>query len=102
MIRLFLSLFAVITIVIISYLMGANPVAHFLLQDTLADLRQQQLGGIIVQLDEDIAGLNDSQRQQRLREIKAMFRYDLELVPIAKLDVSPRTKKRLQQGHFVS
>ncbi|MGB1011859.1 MAG: ATP-binding protein [Thiolinea sp.] len=102
MIRLFLSLFAVITIVIISYLMGANPVAHFLLQDTLADLRQQQLGGIIVQLDEDIAGLNASQRQQRLREIKAMFRYDLELVPIAKLDVSPRTKKRLQQGHFVS
>ncbi len=102
MIRLFLSLFAIIAIVIISYLMGANQVAHFLLRDTLTDLRQQQIGGIIVQLDETIDGLNSAQRQQRLHTLQNSFRYDVDLLRIDTLAVSARDKKSLRQGRLVS
>lgn len=101
MIRLFLSLFAIMILIFIGYLMGVNPVANFLFSSTVADLRQQQMGGIITQLDEGVAGLNDTQIQQRLVVLQEMFRYDVNLIAVDKLELANGDMQRLRQGELI-
>ncbi|MBU2005945.1 MAG: ATP-binding protein [Gammaproteobacteria bacterium] len=100
--RLFLSLFMLLLIVLVSFMLSANGVVQYLFGGTLEAMREQQLGGVITLLDNEIRGLDTAQRQQRLSEIQTMFRYEVSLLPIAEMDLSPGERQRLRAGEFVN
>jgi signal transduction histidine kinase len=102
MIRLFFPLYFLVLVGIIIFVFGFNGVSQYILEDMLDDVREQQLGGIVTQLDEEIKGLNPQQRQQRIQHIQNLFYFDVRLQNIDALELSERNKQRLYNGEFVS
>lgn len=102
MIRLFLSLFILIFIITAIYVSNVQSLAEFALDDTIEDLREYQTGGIIQQLDIEIAGLNELQRTKKIQQLQHTFKYEINLLPLATLSLSDYNKKQLQKGKFVS
>jgi signal transduction histidine kinase len=102
MIRLFWPLYLLLIIAAIIFVFSINNVAEYILEDMLDDVREQQLGGIVLQLDEQVNGLSEEQQQERLQYIQNIFYYDVELLAIDDLEVSDRKKQRLRDGEFVS
>lgn len=58
MIRLFWPLYLLLIIAAIIFVFSINNVAEYILEDMLDDVREQQLGGIVLQLDEQVNGLS--------------------------------------------
>ncbi|EIJ34459.1 ATP-binding protein [Thiothrix nivea] len=100
--RLFLTLFLLMLLVVIGFGMNINGVAKYLFNGTLEALREQQMGGVISLLENEIRGLDAPQRQQRLADIQAMFRYEVSLLPIAEMELSASEQQRLRNGEFVN
>lgn len=100
--RLFLTLFLLMLLVVIGFGMNINGVAKYLFNGTLEALRRQQMGGVISLLENEIRGLDAPQRQQRLTDIQAMFRYEVSLLPIDEMELSASEQQRLRNGEFVN
>ncbi len=100
--RLFLSLFLLLLVVVAGFMLNANGVVNYLFNGTLEAMREQQLGGIITLLDNEMHGLDAAQRQQHLSDIQALFRHEVSLQPITATDLSHPEQQRLQAGKSVT
>lgn len=100
--RLFLSLFVIVLAVVVAFVLTVNGVTNFLFQGVVEEMRDVQMGGIIRELDQEIAGLDARGREERLAYLRSLFRYDLDLVPFALSGLSEAQQRRLRQGVFVT
>jgi len=100
--RLFLSLFAIVLAVIVAFSLTVNGVTDFLFRDVLREMRDIHMGGIISQLDDEIAGLDERQRKERIEYLRSLFRYELDLIPFSRSGLTEAQQRRLRQGGFVA
>ena len=100
--RLFLSLFILIVVVVVGFTFSIGGIIPHIIDDTVEEMREYQLGGIIRQLNAQIEGLTPEQRQIRLKQLQAIFKYDVDLLSIDKSEFSDEEKQRLYAGAFIA
>lgn len=100
--RLFLSLFVLIVVVVLGFIFSLNGIIPRVIDGTVEDMREYQLGGIVRQLDDEIKELNSAQREERIRHIKSVFKYNVDLLPIDSAGFSDKEIQQIREGEFVA
>lgn len=105
MTRLYISLLVVLLLAVLGYFLGISGAVNFFVKDIIENERAGQIGGITQLLDEQMVGMNQQQRDVRLREIQSVFNYSVNLIPLEELSndtLSAKDKQRLLTKGIVS
>lgn len=96
MLRLFISLLAMLLLAILGYWFGVSGFSKYMYTSISEDIRMKEITGFTALLDAQVMGLSKEQCDDKLEELKSIFRYEIDLILLDEISDNTLSNKDKQ------